>query len=385
MMLYAFSYHQHNSLAFTEERVLLLVRAGNDVNIESIWNQTGSSYPTDLDPLMTARDLIPLTLVRSTLIDDWDNPPDKIHIRTLNSQGDVLWEMAFQVPLGTGPTLRSLLIESNIISSSSPVTASTAEISWSKPSYQLHIGSTTGTDVAWLGVWDGPSGQSQNQYPVFLVPRFPDVPPTLAAETSMNAAYTYEGCWSFSAMTKIYAIEDIQGMTLLQCAFHCRALSHPRMFLEMRYKCHCGDFVSSPTGRDDSQCSLPCIGDPSNTNTCGGSSNMFATYPVPEAVSTQYVYEGCWSTVSLDSQTYLDKPYMTVTLCNSVCSPRNKALTIIQNGQSCQCGTFRSTDPNDRNDPLCVTSCPGASTFEPCGGNGMASVYLTGQGREEEN
>ncbi|XP_021340405.1 uncharacterized protein LOC110441549, partial [Mizuhopecten yessoensis] len=321
-----------SAIGAAEERVLMLVREGNGVNVESVWNQTGNTHPADLNPLLPVEELIPLTLVRSPHIDDWNNPPDRIHIRTFNDQGDILWEMVFGVPIGTGPALPDLLVASNILSSSSPVSASTVDISWSKQSYQLYIGSTLGTNLAWLGVFNGPlTNASQNQYPVFLVPRSSDVPLTLAIESSSNnVAYTYEGCWPFDALTRTYGAEDFQYMTLQLCADHCRALSLPRMLLEMGYKCQCGDFSNSPTGRVDSQCFKSCNGDTSSPFLCGGNSNVYAVYPVPDALPFQYSYEGCWGNSNLNMQNYLSKPYMTVTMCNNVCSPRNSPLFIIQ-------------------------------------------------------
>jgi len=91
-----------------------------------------------------------------------------------------------------------------------------------------------------------------------------------------------------------------------------------------------------------------------------------------------YMLDKCTSVKGVYGNTnYVGKSPMTLNLCHTFCSARNKLYFGVRNGQECWCGSHYKA--NNASNMPCDVPCKGDANFM-CGGKHATSVYLMGKG-----
>ncbi|KAK5399852.1 hypothetical protein LTR20_008341 [Exophiala xenobiotica] len=139
-------------------------------------------------------------------------------------------------------------------------------------------------------------------------------------------------------------------MTIQMCLSFCTSQNLPLAGLEYSRECYCSSSSSLPpnTPLNYTDCNMPCAGDPTHTQTCGGSSrlsiyNNTALSP-PSAkpqISPGYTYQGCFTDPSSSQRTLsgysTSTNAMTQEVCVSTCSGRGYKYAGVEYARECYC------------------------------------------------
>ncbi|KAF2873914.1 hypothetical protein BDV95DRAFT_593207 [Massariosphaeria phaeospora] len=207
-------------------------------------------------------------------------------------------------------------------------------------------------------------------------------PSTTPTNGPSLAGFVYEGC-----MTDLVEKRTIVGKTRTtdensyeSCAAFCDGFQ----FFGVEYgsECYCSDSIrDSPEveEKDDSECTMPCTGDP--TQACGGPSRITVFKSLKpftgrsNPVISGYDYAGCFTdspqTRVLDDDFLFDSA-MTIAKCATYC--RGSKFFGTQYGAECYCGAELASPSDQVSEADCSFQCGGTKT-EKCGAGSRLSLW----------
>ncbi|KAF2402400.1 WSC-domain-containing protein [Trichodelitschia bisporula] len=214
--------------------------------------------------------------------------------------------------------------------------------------------------------------------------RTTSVRPTPTATPSV-ASYTHQGC--YNETTSGRALSSLSttnsSMTPQLCATYCNAYAW--FGLEYSSECYCGTGPrpGSALVPTQSDCRMPCAGDPSLL--CGGPNRLnmyFSSQPgkksgnpsVP-AVSGEWRYYGCVDDHARILPDVRSADNMTVEGCLAIGRQAGARYVGLEYGAECWYGSALRAAVTNATDSACATVCKGDSN-QLCGGEFAMGLYL---------
>ncbi|XP_044724274.1 WSC domain-containing protein [Hirsutella rhossiliensis] len=176
---------------------------------------------------------------------------------------------------------------------------------------------------------------------------------------------------------------DQHNMTVEKCVADCKGNGYRYAGLEYYGVCFCGSTVNGPQV-PDSQCSLPCSGNKSET--CGGDKALSVwqdpTFPkTPEDVTVDdYKSLGCFTDDSTKGRTLswpvkADASSFTTKKCLAACEKGGFPFAGTEYGGECWCGVVLANDTAKVHESECNMPCRGDAS-DKCGGRARLSLYV---------
>ncbi|KXJ84927.1 WSC domain-domain-containing protein [Microdochium bolleyi] len=207
---------------------------------------------------------------------------------------------------------------------------------------------------------------------------------TGAPTSSRYAGFMYHGCYADpSHLTLSGAVSRDAEMTLDKCAAQCKDYSF--FGAEDGASCYCGTSLStadSAVKLDDDNCSIPCLGDTSQT--CGSTRVLSIYYKAPaadyslpknHATLGYWRYKSCWISGTGSGITNGQSPrvesQLTVETCADACEAEGSPYFAVVSGSECICGDVLEGSAAPEFE--CGQYCDGDYT-EWCGGPSRLSV-----------
>ncbi|KAG8999298.1 hypothetical protein FRB90_012101 [Tulasnella sp. 427] len=205
----------------------------------------------------------------------------------------------------------------------------------------------------------------------------PSAPPSslVVRANTTPAGWTYVGCFKDSPTRVLSSkVSSTSTNTPTTCLALCSKSGYQYGGTEYGTECWCGNTLTSPVARPESDCNVPCSGD--KTQTCGASYAL-SLYQLATAATTNSVFQGCY----VDSNSRLLPSFttrsssMTPTLCKSTCVANGYQWYGVENGNECYCATNLSASAKKASSPSeCSTACSGDSSLV-CGASWRLTVY----------
>ncbi|KAK4441988.1 pectate lyase superfamily protein-domain-containing protein [Podospora aff. communis PSN243] len=216
------------------------------------------------------------------------------------------------------------------------------------------------------------------------------VPPVIPIEEEetpgeeTNATNVYFGCYTEASGVRALAhstVVNATHMTLSMCAEFCQVEQNQTYYaVEYASECYCGNGLSRGFVRvDDSQCSMGCSGNSSES--CGAGDRLSLWGPGNVEAPVGFKYYNCYAQDGtepvLDATSFVNATGMSVDLCARHCVGQlEHKYFALQGGDACICG-----DDNPLPAGVTVTSatdcdvpCVG-NVNEICGGEDEVSLY----------
>ncbi|KIO26850.1 hypothetical protein M407DRAFT_234114 [Tulasnella calospora MUT 4182] len=207
----------------------------------------------------------------------------------------------------------------------------------------------------------------------------PNVSPSVITPraSSAPAGWTYMGCFKDSPSRILSTkVTTSSSNTPTSCLALCTKSGFQYGGSEFGNECWCGNTLTSPIARPESDCNLPCSGD--NTQTCGGSLAL-ALYQVASTTTADLAYQGCYVDTSSPSRLLTSLSFtsklMTPTMCKSTCLANGYLWYGLEYANQCYCATNLPTSAKKASSASeCSMPCAGDST-SICGASWRLSVY----------
>jgi Glyoxal oxidase N-terminus/WSC domain len=202
----------------------------------------------------------------------------------------------------------------------------------------------------------------------------------------------YQGCYIDGVQGRILTKQqpDSSSMTIESCISTCEGLGYAGAGLEYSFQCFCDDYLYNGAAlTSDSDCNMPCSGNPDQKCGAGGRMSVYAnsTLPVFRTPAVQktnlpgnWTYQGCLYDLdvprSLKYQLILDKNN-TAENCLSQCSKFGYGAGGMEYGRECWCGDEATVKALNRQlfpDSDCNMPCTGNKTTI-CGAGNRISYY----------
>lgn len=171
----------------------------------------------------------------------------------------------------------------------------------------------------------------------------PNVSPSVITPraSSAPAGWTYMGCFKDSPSRILSTkVTTSSSNTPTSCLALCTKSGFQYGGSEFGNECWCGNTLTSPIARPESDCNLPCSGD--NTQTCGGSLAL-ALYQVASTTTADLAYQGCYVDTSSPSRLLTSLSFtsklMTPTMCKSTCLANGYLWYGLEYANQCYCAT----------------------------------------------
>jgi hypothetical protein len=229
--------------------------------------------------------------------------------------------------------------------------------------------------------------------PIPTTPTAPTVPaePVPTQAGALPANYTYAGCYIDGVNGRIMPTQlpDSANLTSANCINECTSQGFKLAGTQYGSQCFCSSALYAGAAlTEDSQCSMPCSGNPLERCGNGNRMSVYSTgnvtaYAPPTAVnaSGNWTYVGCWSS-NLNGKTALtwqlpESSNNTAENCLAHCHEYGYMTGGLQYSKECNCGgwdTVISSGSTLRPESECAMPCPGDPT-QICGGQNRFSIY----------
>lgn len=222
--------------------------------------------------------------------------------------------------------------------------------------------------------------------PVTTTP--PPPPPTTSTTSSAiptsTSAWTYLGCANQTSPNALSAGSlTLSNMTVPYCQNFCVTQNFPLAGVSNGNTCTCGTALSSSSTLNQSNCTTPCTGDP--TQSCGGSAEFLNVYNytltlspvIPPAVG-DFLYQGCYTEVAgrtVSGYSFTNTTGMTVEMCVERCRDRGWKVAGLEYMQECYCSNAVRSATVKMENRECGMLCRG-NKREFCGGSSRVGVYV---------
>ncbi|KPM37285.1 hypothetical protein AK830_g9266 [Neonectria ditissima] len=201
--------------------------------------------------------------------------------------------------------------------------------------------------------------------------------------------YVYVGCFNghqdSGKDTLIYrSSQDLQVMTVEKCVAECKGNGFRYAGLKYYGVCFCGATVNSKQ-LDESACTLPCAGDP--TETCGGDAQMSVwsdpTFDTGVRTIADFKSLGCYTDSSPKGRALswgqdLPGGTMTPKICLGACNDGGFPLAGLEYGGECWCGMVLANDTAPALATDCSMPCNG-DALSMCGGSNRMNLYVSNE------
>ncbi|ERF69122.1 hypothetical protein EPUS_01078 [Endocarpon pusillum Z07020] len=220
--------------------------------------------------------------------------------------------------------------------------------------------------------------------------------PTAGVTTIANGQALYIGCYtevSGGRALSGVSFSNTTGMTNDLCASYCMSRNYALFGTEYSQECYCASTLASrSTFSPQSDCSLPCKGDPSQR--CGGNARLslwnntnYIAPRNPPTPNNQFSYIGCFTegktgralgaTARNTAYSKSDLTAMTVEVCASICFNKGYNWMGVEYGQECYCnqeGPINGAAVAPNGNRECNMVCKGDNK-EFCGAGSRLNVY----------
>ncbi|KAK7035979.1 WSC domain-containing protein [Favolaschia claudopus] len=219
-----------------------------------------------------------------------------------------------------------------------------------------------------------------------------EILPRQSNPTSLPGNWSLAGCFTdVSTARTLAATATINSnMTVENCIAFCDAGGFIFAGVEFGQECYCDSTIQIPGARaQQSDCSEPCAGNPSEFCGASGRLTIFASgAPSPRianAPKTGWTYQGCFTdnTANRTLPVPINVPIgVTAETCTAACQSA-AAFTHagLENGHECWCGNITNSIAQHVSDDDCRAIC-GADHAEYCGNANRVAVYeFTAEGQ----
>ncbi|KAL2269125.1 hypothetical protein VTJ83DRAFT_3971 [Remersonia thermophila] len=202
----------------------------------------------------------------------------------------------------------------------------------------------------------------------------------LNAARDAEATLTYEplGCYADNQYRVLpHKIISAPDMTAAKCAAHCEGYDY--FGTQFGSECHCGT-IAPPLGADESECSMPCSGNPDET--CGGPMRLNVYYfdsacDAEQPAVPGFEYVGCY-TDNLPHRALsghvVREHGMTLEKCAQACTTAGYSWFGVEYETECFCGTALDAASAEVPESECEMWCSGDKT-QHCGSPDRLNVY----------
>ncbi|KAL1840964.1 hypothetical protein VTJ49DRAFT_7570 [Mycothermus thermophilus] len=204
----------------------------------------------------------------------------------------------------------------------------------------------------------------------------------LARDAEEAPSYEPLGCFADNEYrvlpSKIISAND---MTAAKCAEHCDGYEY--FGTQYSSECHCG-MIEPPVTADDSECNMPCSGDPNET--CGGPMKLNVFYFDTACTEDQpavpgFEYMGCF-TDNVPQRVLtghvVREGGMTLQKCAQACTAAGYPWFGVEYETECYCGTGLDEASTQVPDSECEMWCSGDQS-QHCGSPDRLNVYRSTQ------
>ncbi|PIA82429.1 putative fungistatic metabolite [Cercospora beticola] len=209
----------------------------------------------------------------------------------------------------------------------------------------------------------------------------------LGLRRCLAQTWTYQGCYlddPAKRTLKFFTNTDNNDQTIESCTGTCASLGYGWAGVEYGHECFCDKQLNSATQAPESDCSMRCVGNSSQT--CGNGNRLSVyttgstytaptTNPGPAGWSSLGCYTDSVGSRSLGSQQFIDAGAnaMTVAACTQACKSAGYPVAGLEYANQCFCDTKLQNGATQADDG-CDMACAGNST-ELCGGSNRLNVY----------
>ncbi|KXX74964.1 putative fungistatic metabolite [Madurella mycetomatis] len=220
----------------------------------------------------------------------------------------------------------------------------------------------------------------------------PSTTPSPPVVTGVPEGWSYHGCWIDGRQGRIlpHQVPDSQANSPAVCASACEAAGYSISGTQFAVQCFCGNAIyNGGEQTDDSDCSSPCPGDP--TQNCGAGDRMsivsngppeMYSPPAPQPEVGDWTYQGCVEDNIEDKRTFYWQLFfpgtMTPKMCLDRCAEYGYHAAGLEYGEECYCGdpaNVATRGATFRPESECGIPCVGDASAI-CGGLSRLTTYF---------